>query len=138
MAQLNYPWNFHVTKSRSISFEIGAQHQRNQCQNFSLGHNFMNKTFDWSKISENWFHKIIHKFWLCHHKMVDNLKWPLLTALATINGTVSKIVTKTEILALVSLLLDTYFIWYWPKLGDIQPNNHLLILFQQNRSSSPS
>ena len=43
-------------------------------------------------------------------KLVDNLKGPLLTALATINGTVSKIVTKTEILALVSLLLDTYFI----------------------------
>ena len=71
-------------------------------------------------------------------KLVDNLKGPLLTALATINGTVSKIVTKTEILALVSLLLGTYFIWYWPTLGDIQPNNHLLILFQQNRSSSPS
>ena len=43
-------------------------------------------------------------------KLVDNLKGPLLTALATINGTVSKIVTKTEILAPVSLLLNTYFI----------------------------
>ena len=43
-------------------------------------------------------------------KLVDNLKGPLLTALATINGTVSKIVTKTEILALVSLLLNTYFV----------------------------
>ena len=43
-------------------------------------------------------------------KLVDNLKGPLLTALATINGSVSKIVTMTEILALVSLLLDTYFI----------------------------
>ena len=30
--------------------------------------------------------------------------------LATINGIVTKIVTKTEILALVSLLLETYFV----------------------------
>ena len=43
-------------------------------------------------------------------KLVDNLKGPLLTALATINCTVAKIVTKTEILAPISLLLDTYFI----------------------------
>ena len=43
-------------------------------------------------------------------KLVDDLKGQLLTALATINGSVSKIVTMTEILALVSLLLDTYFI----------------------------
>ena len=89
MAQLNYPWNFHVTKSRSISFEIGAQHQRDQCQNFSLGHNFMDKTFDWSKISKNWFHKIIHKFgsvttkWLVFQKappfiFIWLLKWSCL------------------------------------------------------------
>ena len=32
-------------------------------------------------------------------KLVDNLKGPLLTALATINGTVTKIVTKTENIA---------------------------------------
>ena len=43
-------------------------------------------------------------------KLMDNLEGPILSALATINGTVSKIVTKTEILALVSLLLGTYFI----------------------------
>ena len=71
-------------------------------------------------------------------KLVDNLKWPLLTALATINCTVAKIVTKTEILAPISLLLGIYFIWYWSKFGDIQPNNCLLILFQQNRSLSSS
>ena len=89
MAQLNYPWNLHVTKSRSILLEIGAQHQRDQCQNFSLGHNFMNKTFDWSKISKNWFHKIIHKFgsvttkWLVFQKappfiFIWLLKWSCL------------------------------------------------------------
>ena len=45
-------------------------------------------------------------------KLVDNSKGPLLTPLATINGTVSKIVTKAEILALGSLPLETYFIFY--------------------------
>ena len=45
-------------------------------------------------------------------KLVDNLKGPLLTALATINGTVSKIVTKAEILALVSLLFIANHIRY--------------------------
>ena len=35
-----------VTKNRSILFEIGVQLQRDQCQNFISGHNFMDKTFD--------------------------------------------------------------------------------------------
>ena len=89
MAHSNYPWILNVTKSRSISFEIGAQQQRDQCQNFSLGHNFMDKTFDWSKISKNWFHKIIHKFgsvttkWLVFQKappfiFIWLLKWSCL------------------------------------------------------------
>ena len=43
-------------------------------------------------------------------KVIDNLEVPLLTTLATINGTLTKIVTKTEILALVSFLLGSYFI----------------------------
>ena len=43
-------------------------------------------------------------------KVIDNLEGPLLTALATINGTLTKIVTKTEILALVSFLLGCFFI----------------------------
>ena len=49
----------------------------------------MNKTFDWSKISKNWFHKIIHKFgsvttkWLVFQKappfiFIWLLKWPCL------------------------------------------------------------
>ena len=50
-------------------------------------------------------------------KLVDNLKGPLLTALATSNGTVSKIVTKSEILALVLLVLGTYFRRYSPIIG---------------------
>ena len=43
-------------------------------------------------------------------KVIDYSEVPLLTTLATINGTLTKIVTKTEILALVSLLLGSYFI----------------------------
>ena len=43
-------------------------------------------------------------------KVIDNLEVPLLTTLATINGTLTKIVTKTKILALVSFLLGSYFI----------------------------
>ena len=43
-------------------------------------------------------------------KVIDNLEGPLLTTLATINGTLTKIVTKTEILVLVSFLLGSYFI----------------------------
>ena len=65
-----------------------------------------------------------------------NLVGPLNTDLASINGSMTKIVTKTEILALVSMLLSTYFIWYWPILGDILTENNLLILFLQNRSAS--
>ena len=40
---------------------------------------------------------------------MDTLEVPLFTDLATINGSVATIVTKTEILALVSLLLGAYF-----------------------------
>ena len=43
-------------------------------------------------------------------KVIDYSEVPLLTTLATINGTLTKIVTKTEILALVSFLLGSYFI----------------------------
>ena len=60
---------------------------------------------------------------------MDTLEVPLFTDLATINGSVATIVTKTEILALVSLLLGAYFMWYWPTHGDILTDNHLLILF---------
>ena len=52
-------------------------------------------------------------------KLVDNLKGPLLTDLAAINGTMSKIVTKTEILAMVWLVLGTYFRRYCPIIGFI-------------------
>ena len=40
---------------------------------------------------------------------MDDLEVPLFTDLAAIMGYVTKIVTKTEILALVSLLLSAYF-----------------------------
>ena len=42
---------------------------------------------------------------------MDTLEVPLFTDLAKINGSVATIVTKTEILALVSLLLGAYFMW---------------------------
>ncbi len=42
-------------------------------------------------------------------KIVDNLKWLLFTYLATIYDFNHKIVTRTEILAPVSLLSGTYF-----------------------------
>ena len=43
-------------------------------------------------------------------KVINNLDVSLFTDLATINDTVTKIVTATEILALVSLLLGSLFI----------------------------
>ena len=43
-------------------------------------------------------------------KVINNLERPFFTALATINDIVTKLVTKTEILALVSLLLGSSFI----------------------------
>ena len=43
-------------------------------------------------------------------KVINNLDISLFTDLATINDTVTKIVTATEILALVSLLLGSLFI----------------------------
>ena len=80
-----------VTQCWLISYEIGVQQQRDQCQNFSLGHNFMN-----------------------------NFVNPVFTYFALIKGFTHTIVTKTEILALVSLMLGTNFKGYWPTLGDIQ------------------
>ena len=41
-----------VTTSWSISHEIGTQQQRDQCQNFSLGHNFCHRTVDCNQISK--------------------------------------------------------------------------------------
>ena len=57
---LNYPLFCHVTNSRGISSEVVAQQQRDQCQNFSLGHNFMDKTLKYFSRSENLPLKIIH------------------------------------------------------------------------------
>ena len=57
---LNIGWR--VTKDRSISFEIGAKHQRGRCQNFSSGHNFMDKSVDFSQVSKKKPFQIIHYF----------------------------------------------------------------------------
>ena len=52
-------------------------------------------------------------------KSVDNSSGTVFTSLTTICSLIQKIVTKTEILVLVSLLLDTNFKRYRPILGDI-------------------
>ena len=41
-----------VTKFWSISYEMGTQHQRDQCQNFSLGHNFCDITVGCCQINK--------------------------------------------------------------------------------------
>ena len=41
-----------VTKDRMTLFEIDAQQHRDQCQNFSSGHNFMDKTVDSTQIGK--------------------------------------------------------------------------------------
>ena len=46
----------------SISHEIGTQQQRDQCQNFSLGHNFCHRTVDCSQISIKWVIKIVRQY----------------------------------------------------------------------------
>ena len=70
-------------------------------------------------------------------KCMDNFVEPVFTYFASIKGFIHKIVTKTEILALVSLLLGTNFKIYRPTLGDI-PNSwmiwigHLLLIWLQS------
>ena len=41
-----------VTKDRMTSVEIDAQQHRDQCQNFSSGHNLMVKTVDSTQVSK--------------------------------------------------------------------------------------
>ena len=64
---------------------------------------------------------------------MDNFVKPVLTYFASIKGFIHKIVTKTEILALVSLLLGAYFMWYWPTDGDILTDNHSIILYSEKQ-----
>ena len=52
-------------------------------------------------------------------KSVDNSSGSVLTSLTTIYSLIHKIVTKTEILALVSLQPNTNFTRYRPILGDM-------------------
>ena len=52
---------------------------------------------------------------------MDNFVEPVFTYFASIKGFIHKFVTKTEILALVSLLLGTNFKIYRPTFGDM-PN----------------
>ena len=44
---------FDVTKNRLIPFKIGDQQQRDLCQNFSSGHNFMDKSVYFSQVNKN-------------------------------------------------------------------------------------
>ena len=69
---------------------------------------------------------------------MDNLVGPLFTNLATINICMTNIVTKTKILAFVSLLFSTNYIRYRPIFGDILTDNQLLIFITRNQSLSAS
>ena len=52
-----------VTKYWSISYEIGTQKQRDQCQNCSLGHNFCHNTINYSQRRKKLPLLIIHQIW---------------------------------------------------------------------------
>ena len=89
MALLNHPTIWHVTKYRAIKIEMGVLHQLDQCQIFSRGHNFIDKTFKHCKINKNRHHLIIHRFgrvttyWLFFQKaplfiFIWLLKWSCL------------------------------------------------------------
>ena len=89
MALLNYPTIWHVTKYRAIKIEMGVLHQLDQCQIFSCGHNFIDKTFKYCKINKNRHRLIIHRFgrvttyWLFFQKaplfiFIWLLKWSCL------------------------------------------------------------
>ena len=54
-------------------------------------------------------------------KLMEKFRWATFTCFAFINGFICKIVTKTEILALVLLQLNTNFKQYRPIIGDM-PN----------------
>ena len=56
-------------------------------------------------------------FWW-HAKNANNLNGPSFTYFAKIKGSLTKIVTKTDILAMVHLLWGTNFICYKPIFGD--------------------
>ena len=43
-----------VTKHWSVSYERATQQQRDQCQNFSLGHNICHIIVDCSQITKKW------------------------------------------------------------------------------------
>ena len=96
-SQISKKWPFqiiyipycHVTNHRAISSEISAQRQRDQCQNFSLGHNFMDQTVKCCSRSKNRPPWIIHRFgqvttyWLFFQKaplfiFIQLLKWSCL------------------------------------------------------------
>ena len=55
---------FDVTKDRLIPFEIGDQQQRDWCQTFSSGHNFMDKSIDCRQVSRKKPFQIIHYFFM--------------------------------------------------------------------------
>ena len=123
---------------------MAGKFERGNSYLYGYNQRFYNKNCDqdWNfgtglfPIGQNFQMKETYFWW--HAIVMDSLKGPLFTHLATINDSMTKIVTKTEILALVSLLLGTYFIWYWLTFGDILTDNNLLILILQTRSLSIS
>ena len=52
-------------------------------------------------------------------KLVENLNGPIFSSFASLKDFIHKIVTRTEILALISLQSDTNFKRYKPILGDL-------------------
>ena len=54
-----------------------------------------------------------------YKSLIENLHWPIFTSFVSFKDFIHKIVTKTEILALVSLQSNTNFKRYRPILGDM-------------------
>ena len=70
-------------------------------------------------------------------KLVENLNRPIFTSSASLKDFIHKIVTRTEILALVSLNLNTNFKWNRPIPGDMPKvikdlEGHFLLLWLQS------
>ena len=64
-----------VTKDGCVSFEVGANEQGDQCQSFSLGHNFCYRPLDCCQISQKWLLWIIQKMAMSPRRGVYNFKW---------------------------------------------------------------
>ena len=80
-----------------------AQHQRDQCQNFSLGHNLCHKNVDCSQISKRWPIQIIHEFGMSPRVSLYILK--LVTNSKETSAKISVLVTICVIDLLIAIRL---------------------------------